>query len=62
MVSRVHLLTHTLPMEIAVNLLQAKVRNRQLFEVDCQAIDAGMANLRHNRRLLWPPRRNTKTS
>jgi hypothetical protein len=49
-------------MEIAVTLLQAKVRNRQLFEVDCQAIDAGMANLRHNRRLLWPPRRNTKTS
>ena len=42
-------LTHTLPKEGAVTLLQAKVRNRQLLEVDCQAIDAGMANLRQQR-------------
>ncbi|MGB2635105.1 MAG: 2-oxoacid:acceptor oxidoreductase family protein [Candidatus Acidiferrum sp.] len=42
-------LTHTLPKESAVTLLQAKVRNRQLLEVDCQAIDAGIANLRQQR-------------
>lgn len=42
-------LTHTLPKESAVTVLQAKVRNRQLLEVDGQAIDAGMANLRKQR-------------
>jgi 2-oxoisovalerate ferredoxin oxidoreductase beta subunit len=38
-------LTHTLPKESAVTLLKSKVRNVKLFEVDCQAIDAGMACL-----------------
>jgi 2-oxoglutarate ferredoxin oxidoreductase subunit gamma len=42
-------LTHTLPKESAVTLLQAKVRNRHLLDVDCQAIDAGMANVRQQR-------------
>jgi 2-oxoisovalerate ferredoxin oxidoreductase beta subunit len=39
-------LTHTLPRETALALLKAKVRNAKLLEVDCQAIDAGMARLR----------------
>ncbi|MGB8493494.1 MAG: 2-oxoacid:acceptor oxidoreductase family protein [Candidatus Acidiferrum sp.] len=39
-------LTHTLPRETAFALLKAKVRNAKLLEVDCQAIDAGMACLR----------------
>ena len=42
-------LTHTLPKESAFALLKAKVRNKQLFEVDCQAIDAGMKILREQR-------------
>jgi len=39
-------LTHTLPRETALALLKAKVRNVKLLDVDCQAIDAGMACLR----------------
>ena len=39
-------LTHTLPRETAFAVLKAKVRNAKLLEVDCQAIDAGMACLR----------------
>jgi 2-oxoisovalerate ferredoxin oxidoreductase beta subunit len=39
-------LTHTLPRESALALLKAKVRNAKLLDVDCQAIDAGMACLR----------------
>jgi len=39
-------LTHTLPRETALALLKAKVRNAKLLDVDCQAIDAGMACLR----------------
>jgi len=39
-------LTHTLPRESALALLKAKVRNVKLLDVDCQAIDAGMACLR----------------
>ena len=39
-------LTHTLPRESAFAVLKAKVRNAKLLEVDCQAIDAGMACLR----------------
>ena len=39
-------LTHTLPKESAIALLKAKVRNKTLFDVDCQAIDAGMECLR----------------
>ena len=42
-------LTHTLPKESAFALLKAKVRNKQLFDVDCQAIDAGMECLREQR-------------
>jgi len=39
-------LTHALPRETAFVLLKHKVRNAKLLEVDCQAIDAGMACLR----------------
>ncbi len=39
-------LTHTLPRESAFEVLRAKVRNTKLLDVDCQAIDAGMACLR----------------
>ena len=39
-------LTHTLPRESAFAVLKAKVRNAKLLEVDCLAIDAGMACLR----------------
>jgi 2-oxoisovalerate ferredoxin oxidoreductase beta subunit len=39
-------LTHTLPRETALAVLKTKVRNAKLLEVDCQAIDAGMACLR----------------
>jgi 2-oxoglutarate ferredoxin oxidoreductase subunit gamma len=39
-------LTHTLPKANAVALLKAKVRNQKLFDVDCQAIDAGIECLR----------------
>ena len=42
-------LTHTLPKESAIALLKAKVRNKSLFDVDCQAIDAGMECLRAQR-------------
>jgi 2-oxoisovalerate ferredoxin oxidoreductase beta subunit len=39
-------LTHTLPRETALVLLKEKVHNAKLLDVDCQAIDAGMACLR----------------
>src|SRR5271165_2521122 len=39
-------LTHTLPRESAFALLKEKVHNAKLLDVDCQAIDAGMACLR----------------
>src|SRR5208282_2857873 len=39
-------LTHTLPRETAFALLKEKVHNAKLLDVDCQAIDAGMACLR----------------
>jgi 2-oxoisovalerate ferredoxin oxidoreductase beta subunit len=39
-------LTHTLPRESAFAVLKAKVHNAKLLEVDCRAIDAGMACLR----------------
>jgi 2-oxoisovalerate ferredoxin oxidoreductase beta subunit len=42
-------LTHTLTKESAVNLLKVKVRNQKLFEVDCQAIDAGIESLKEER-------------
>ena len=42
-------LTHTLPKESAFSLLKAKVHNQKLLEVDCQAIDAGMACLSEQR-------------
>jgi 2-oxoisovalerate ferredoxin oxidoreductase beta subunit len=38
-------LTHALPRETAVAVLKAKVRNAKLLEVDCRAIDEGMACL-----------------
>ena len=38
-------LTHTLPKESAFTLLNAKVKNAKLLEVDRQAIDAGMDSL-----------------
>ena len=38
-------LTRTLPKESAFTLLKSKVRNAKLFEVDCRAIDAGIACL-----------------
>jgi 2-oxoisovalerate ferredoxin oxidoreductase beta subunit len=42
-------LTHTLPKASAFTLLKKKVRNAKLFEVDCQAIDAGIDCLRMQR-------------
>jgi 2-oxoisovalerate ferredoxin oxidoreductase beta subunit len=45
-------LTHTLPKETAFTVLQAKVSNSKLLEVDCQAIDAGMECLRKQREEL----------
>jgi len=42
-------LTHTLPKESAFALLKAKVKNAKLLEVDCRAIDAGIACLRSQR-------------
>jgi len=42
-------LTHTLPKESAFALLKAKVRNAKLLDVDCQAIDAGIACLGQQR-------------
>jgi 2-oxoisovalerate ferredoxin oxidoreductase beta subunit len=42
-------LTHTLPKESAFAVLKAKVRNAKLLDVDCQAIDKGMACLRQQR-------------
>ena len=39
-------LTQTMPKESAITLLKSKVRNAKLFEVDCQAIDAGIACLK----------------
>lgn len=42
-------LTHTLPKESAFSLLKAKVHNQKLLDVDCRAIDAGMACLREQR-------------
>ena len=42
-------LTHTLPKESAFALLKAKVKNPKLFEVDCQAIDAGIDCIRTQR-------------
>ncbi|HYW66935.1 MAG TPA: 2-oxoacid:acceptor oxidoreductase family protein [Candidatus Dormibacteraeota bacterium] len=39
-------LTHTLPRESALEVLKAKVHNAKLLDVDCRAIDAGMACLR----------------
>ena len=38
-------LTHALPRETTIAVLKAKVRNAKLLEVDCHAIDAGMACL-----------------
>lgn len=45
-------LTHTLPKESAFALLQAKVKNSKLLEVDGQAIAAGMECLRKQREEL----------
>jgi 2-oxoisovalerate ferredoxin oxidoreductase beta subunit len=42
-------LTHTLPKANAFALLKGKVKNPKLFDVDCQAIDAGIACLRRQR-------------
>ncbi|HEX8871998.1 MAG TPA: 2-oxoacid:acceptor oxidoreductase family protein, partial [Candidatus Acidoferrum sp.] len=39
-------LTGAFSRESAVKLLQAKVRNAKLLEIDCKAIDAGMEHLR----------------
>ena len=35
-------LTHALPKETSFAVLNSKVRNAKLLEVDCRAIDAGM--------------------
>jgi 2-oxoisovalerate ferredoxin oxidoreductase beta subunit len=45
-------LTHALPRETAVGVLKAKVRNAKLLDVDCCAIDAGMACL--HKQLAFP--------
>jgi 2-oxoisovalerate ferredoxin oxidoreductase beta subunit len=49
-------LTHALPKETASALLKIKVRNSKLYEIDCQAIDAGIESLRkqHEARLAEP--------
>jgi 2-oxoglutarate ferredoxin oxidoreductase subunit gamma len=41
--------SHTLPRERAFALLEAKVKNAKLLEVDCPAIDAGMECLKKQR-------------
>jgi len=45
-------LTHTMPRETAVAVLKAKVRNAKLLDVDCRAIEEGIACLHKQ---LAPP-------
>ena len=54
-------LTHTLPKESAFSLLQAKVKNAKLLEVDRQAIDAGMECLRKLRQAHPEPLHSSET-
>jgi len=54
-------LTHTLPKESAFTLLNAKVKNAKLLEVDRQAIDAGMDSLCKQRETPTAPWHSTGT-
>jgi len=53
-------LTHTLPKESAFAVLKAKVRNANLLEVDCRAIEAGMHCLREQREGLLADTHNSE--